>query len=169
MAYTAPTTRATSDLIGASNWNTDLVDNITYLADAKPRAQVGRSAVQSVTTATITGINWTTEAADNASIHSTVTNTTRFTIPTSGQYLVNGYLEWASNATGERIIYLYANGVGIMQKSKPASALGSTGDDITALRFFTAGDYVEIAGYQNSGGNLNVGTNSFASIIWVGV
>lgn len=31
MAWTAPTTRATSDLITASIWNTDLVDNISFL------------------------------------------------------------------------------------------------------------------------------------------
>lgn len=31
MAYTAPTTRSTSDFITASIWNTDLVDNIAYL------------------------------------------------------------------------------------------------------------------------------------------
>lgn len=31
MAYTAPTTRSTSELITASIWNTDLVDNIVYL------------------------------------------------------------------------------------------------------------------------------------------
>lgn len=33
MAYTAPTTRSTGDLITASIWNTDLVDNIIYLKD----------------------------------------------------------------------------------------------------------------------------------------
>ena len=32
MAYTAPTTRSTSDLITASIWNTDMVDNIAFLA-----------------------------------------------------------------------------------------------------------------------------------------
>ncbi len=31
MAWTAPTTRSTSDLITASIWNTDLVDNLAYL------------------------------------------------------------------------------------------------------------------------------------------
>lgn len=31
MAYTAPTTRTTGDLITASIWNTDLTDNIAYL------------------------------------------------------------------------------------------------------------------------------------------
>lgn len=31
MAWTAPTTRTTGDLITASIWNTDMVDNMTYL------------------------------------------------------------------------------------------------------------------------------------------
>jgi len=31
MAWTAPTTRTTGDLITASIWNTDLVDNLNYL------------------------------------------------------------------------------------------------------------------------------------------
>ena len=34
MAWTAPTTRATGDLITASNWNTDLVNNLLYAPTA---------------------------------------------------------------------------------------------------------------------------------------
>lgn len=33
MAWTTPTTRSTGDLISASNWNTDLVNNLKYLRE----------------------------------------------------------------------------------------------------------------------------------------
>jgi len=45
VSYTAPTTRSQSDLITASIYNTDLVDNITYLKSAvNAQIQIGAGA-----------------------------------------------------------------------------------------------------------------------------
>lgn len=46
MAWTAPTTRATGDLITASIWNTDLTDNLAYL---KTQTDLINTATPSIT------------------------------------------------------------------------------------------------------------------------
>lgn len=50
MAYTTPTTRSTSDLITASIWNTDLVDNIIAL-----KSSIDGLAFQSIAEADLSG------------------------------------------------------------------------------------------------------------------
>lgn len=50
MAWTTPTTRSTDDLINASIWNTDLVDNLAWLKD--PLTDVVSLAAQLTTTST---------------------------------------------------------------------------------------------------------------------
>jgi hypothetical protein len=50
--YTAPTTRATNDLITAAIWNTDMVDNIKHLKELHIVPEVDTDAGGSSTTST---------------------------------------------------------------------------------------------------------------------
>jgi hypothetical protein len=104
-------------------------------------------------------INWDTELFDTDDFHSTVTNTSRLTVPAGkgGKYLVGCMGRFAANATGYRNTTIRLNGATSINGSSGAS-VGASGSAQTVnifLRTFTAGDYLEVDAYQNSGGNLN--------------
>lgn len=120
---------------------------------------VTKSTTQSIANATYTAVTFNTEDYDTDAIHDNVTNNTRFTIPSgkSGKWLISGVVAFASNATGFRFVRLYKNGTAFIV---PAGIPPVNGDT-TQLAFsyihtFTAGDYMEVFVYQNSGGNLNI-------------
>lgn len=96
MAWTSPTTRSSSDLITASIWNTDLVDNLIHLHDALPSAGVYHNTTQSLTASTDNVVVFNTERWDTDTLHSTVSNTGRMTIATAGIYLFTFTGEWAT-------------------------------------------------------------------------
>lgn len=87
---------------------------------------------------------------------------TRITAPADGWYFFEGGVEFAANATGSRTLSLRVNGSTIFkaQRSNSNSASASTLLSISALYRLAAGDYVELVAFQNSGGALNVNTQS---------
>jgi hypothetical protein len=120
---------------------------------------VTKSTTQSIANATYTAVTFNTEDYDTDAIHDNVTNNTRFTIPSGkgGKWLTSGVVTFASNASGFRFVRLYKNGTAFIV---PAGVPPVNGDT-TQLAFsyihtFTAGDYMEVFVYQNSGGNLNI-------------
>lgn len=91
MAYTAPTTRSTSDLITASIWNTDLVDNITYL-NARPNDLYTLNQVSDYTT---TSTSFVDIDGTNLSL----------SIATNGGDVVVGFMGSAANANSGAGVY----------------------------------------------------------------
>ena len=170
MAFTYPTTRVANEIIDATDWNTDLTDSLAWLGKDKPHCRVYNSANQSVATATFTTITHNSERFDVGGMHSTVTNTSRITIPTGGggRYLIGAGLFWAANATGQRAITILLNGTTrIVYDNRAAVAAVESVHQVTTLYNLAAGDYIEMSVYQNSGGNLNatVAAN-YASEFW---
>lgn len=121
--------------------------------------QLWKSNNQSINNATYTAITFDSENFDTDGFHSTVTNTSRITIPAGlgGKYLITFTAGYAASATGIRGSALYKNGsqTHIMFQVSASSAADHffAGSQIMNL---TAGDYVEIFLYQNSGGALDV-------------
>jgi len=125
---------------------------------------VYKSADQSISTSTNTAITFNTEDFDTDAFHSTSSNTSRFTVPAgkAGKYLLNGNLNWDVNSNTRMQIYILKNGSNF---STPAAV---TGDDYPNLSFslvisLAVNDYVEVAGYQESGGSINVSGTSGAT------
>lgn len=174
MGYTAPTTRSTGNLITASVWNTDLVDNITFLANP-PACRVYNTANQSVTSGG-SGllIPFNTERYDTDNMHSTVTNTSRITFNTAGLYLVTAHIQYAGNATGIRLAAIRFNGATDIAYDirMNAGASDTTAFSIATVYKFAAADYVEVLAFQSSGSTLNVFANANYSpefsATWVG-
>lgn len=134
-----------------SNWQ--------IVADARryPGCVVIRSTTQSLTTATPTKINFDAETIDAWGMHDTVTNNTRITVPRAGRYWVSGRVAFAANATGQRRAYIGLNGSAIRYtRGQSTDASTDYMQEIGELLDLAAGDYVELLGYQSSGGNLNV-------------
>lgn len=112
-------------------------------------------ADQSINDATFTAVTFDTEDYDTDAYHSIVSNTSRFTVPTTAKYhiLFCGLNE--ASATGQRVVKVRKNGVtdllggGFFAGNPSATWAQSV---IVANTYpLTAGDYIEIMAYQNSG------------------
>jgi hypothetical protein len=163
LAWTNPTTRSTGNTITASIWNADVVDNLDWLAHESsggaPTACAYNSANFSVANNTLTAVTLNSERWDIGACHSTVTNTSRLTVPAGGGglYEIGACLQYAANATGIRSTSLRLNGTttiwAVSDNNLSANAITHTLHRIYRL---AASDYVEVCAYQTSGGNLNV-------------
>lgn len=129
---------------------------------------------QSITSSTWTSITLTatgTQAYDNYSGHSNSTNTSRYTAPITGWYTVAGVVSFAQNGTGERGSRLAINGTSVSGTAGFVAALSSNVTSVvTATRdiFLNLNDYVEVQGWQTSGGALNTAVfTDNASALWV--
>lgn len=152
MPYTAPTTRTTSDLITASIWNTDLVDNISFLAN-RPTVQVFMSAAQSVADATVATLLYNQETFDTDTMHSTVTNTNRITFTTAGVYLVGVQANFATDTDYDVVALAIRNSAGttIAQTNDTgADVAGALDLQLTRLQKMNAGDWLDSWAYQDN-------------------
>lgn len=134
------------------------------------RCRLSNSAAQVIGNDTLTALTWDTEDYDTGSLHDPTVNPSRITIPAGGDtrpWFFFGYIPWAFNATGDRGVYIAKNGVIVSGTAVKACAglFGGLGvstelpvawqEDAPAV-----GDYWEVLVRQNSGGNLNVGSNA---------
>jgi len=90
MAYTAPTTRSTDDLITSTIWNTDLVDNIAALKDP-PSANYELNE----------GSDYTTTSTSFADVDAT--NLALAVTTTGGDVMVHFHGTFQGNTLGMRI------------------------------------------------------------------
>jgi hypothetical protein len=133
-----------------------------------------KTADQSINNNTQTAITFTAEYYDTDSFHDNSSNTSRFTIPAgkTGKYLISAVARFAANGTGVRTWTLYKNGSSFIQvASMNAVSAGGSASGITFVGTFTAADYIELFGFQTSGGALNLvsGTDeTFFSITYLG-
>lgn len=170
-------TQATARLLGRTTASTGAIEEITVgtglslsagalTATGGSSTFVGcrayNSALQALVTATITALTFDTEEYDTDAIHSTASNTSRFTVPTGkdGKWRFTGGGSYASNGSGDRYFWWRVNGStevhGGVAQWPPSPAVISFGA-IPVTLALVATDYVELIGYQTSGGNLNVG------------
>lgn len=142
-----------------------------------PRCVVYRGSNQTLTTATLTAIQFSTASVDTspgAQMWASTANT-RLTIREPGSYLLLGSLQFAANVTGVRAIYIRYNGSTILGTATQDATSGGASTDmlchVPTLSNFGAGDYLELVGFQSSGGDLAVVSASsapFLSAVLVG-
>lgn len=179
MAYTAPTTRSTSDLITASIWNTDLVNNISYLANP-PTCRVYHNANVSIADSVYAAVAFNSERHKTiAGMHSTVTNNTRITLTDAGVYVVTfcvGYAAAADYISGRASIRL--NGTTEIAEQWAGTQTDANDNyyvSVTTIYKFAANDYIEAMAWQNNSANaarniMSTGnkTPEFA-VMWTGL
>lgn len=161
-----PRTWVTAEVVTAAYMN-GVRDALTFLL-AWPAVKVYHTTTQAIATATsgATALTWDSELGDNDAMHSTVTNPTRLTIVTAGDYLVSFGVQWAHHATGTREVRLLKNGTVVQVWNQPTITNGASPacwqGSTTEVLNLIAGDYLELAVRQDSGVSLNVtgGTNS---------
>ena len=119
--------------------------------------RVFNSAAQTIATATTTALIFNSETFDTNGFHDNTTNNTRITIPAgySGKYLIQGSTRYNPNVTGRREITITLNGGGSIATGEftPSASTFMSTPNFT-IASLTAGDYVELKTYQDSGGNL---------------
>lgn len=113
------------------------------------------------------------ERWDTDAMHSTSSNTSRLTCVTPGVYDIVGHAEFASNATGARVLRVLLNGATpIAVQTNPALSGNVHRLSVAAQYRLAAGDYVELQAFQNSGGALNVNASANHSpefgMTWLG-
>jgi hypothetical protein len=126
---------------------------------------VYKSASQSLTNEVVTAITWDSEDYDTDAIHSTSSNTSRFTVPSgkTGYWLFAGVVMYATGTGDYRGIRIYKNG-GIESYQYYKQATNATAAyGFSYVWKLTAADYLEIYGDQSSGGALDLrGTTTYS-------
>lgn len=150
---------------GANYVRTDQSTTITagFLThNTQPRARAYNNATQSLNDSTWTSLTLNTEDYDVTTLHDTGSNTSRMTVPASGGgvYLIIGGTTFAASATGVRGVRIAKNGsvVGREMVVGNNGAGTATKAQIIAVEVLAAADYIEVQGFQNSGGALNAGS-----------
>jgi hypothetical protein len=153
------------DDLNTTNMNARLRDVLAFLMD-RPIFRGRQTVAQTLTTATFAAVTMTAEDVDTHGGHSTSSNTSRYVAPEDGWYECSGGVGFASNATGFRACEWRKNGTALAGSDAraPAVAAGSSSSVAarTILVSLSAGDYVELFAFQNSGGDL--GTSVVADV-----
>lgn len=139
--------------------------NNQYRPSRNISAQVTLSAVVSLNHDSTTMIPWNTETSDTEALHSNATNPSRFTIPTglAGQWKISANILYASNSAGDRISRIYKNGSTILSEDSgaPSAQNNRLSRYLEWEGALVAGDYVEAAAHQTSGGALDLQSTSW--------
>ncbi|MFD9564338.1 hypothetical protein [Streptomyces sp. NPDC059994] len=158
MARTVPVIASESpgNFLTGALWNA----NVKALGDfetARPLFNGYQSSAQSISNNTWTSLTIDTEELDPDGGHSTVTNTNRYTIQVAGTYLLLGMSAFAANVTSVRGCRLGLNGAVIRGShvQQQTSSAGVWSGTSWAVQVCAVNDWVDVAGYQNSGGALN--------------
>lgn len=177
MPWTTPRTWVAGSAVTAAELNTDVRDNTDYLYDtltthgltSDTTPQPIKSGGYGVNLYTGTDINcadatdvavgFDSEEWDDASFHSTSSNTSRVTIPTGGdgRYLINVYTSFESNSSGRREVWFEKNAATEYSRVRlPAAQGAATSMSATIELALVAGDFVQVRVRQNSGSTLQV-------------
>jgi hypothetical protein len=127
--------------------------------------RVTGGSAQSVTTATLANLVFSgaSAAIDSYSGYSAGI----YTVPRTGIYVFHGKVAFAANATGTRQAGVTVNGTTYWGPGYNATSSGETHPTKTQIFALNAGDTVQLACRQDSGGALNAGSASRFFLTWL--
>jgi hypothetical protein len=120
--------------------------------------RVFANSAQTISNATDTKIAFANETFDTDAFHSNVTNNTRITIPSGlgGYYKVTANIGFLSNTNGRRIFGIALNGGAVISQAEMTPNVQTEpAASITDIYSLSAGDYLELNVFQNSGTSVN--------------
>lgn len=132
--------------------------------DNHPRCDLYQTTNLTITNQVITAVTWNSERYDTHSLHSTSSNTSRVTVPAgwAGVWLFTASVELSAGGAFDIILYLRKNGANTDIFARQTGA-NETFHSLTVAGMINlaVGDYVEVAVWQNVGGNATLnGTNT---------
>lgn len=169
MPFTDPSTvqNPTTGVAISANWGDQINTNQNWFATDKPMCRVYRTTLQVIPNSTNTAITFDAEEFDTATMHSTVTNTSRITVPVDGIYMVGANVLWEGSATGARALFLVVDGATTFQSANGPGAAGGQTQQVTTMVSLSASSYVEAFVVQFSGGDLDVTVGgSYSPSFW---
>lgn len=148
---------------------TPITSEFLTLLEKPPIAVLKQTVAQSVPNATWGLITFDTEDIDTYGGHSISVNTSRYTCQFAGWYRIGGRAAFVANATGSRGARVHINANYIPGAATLVGAGTLAGIPQTDhIVYLNVGDYVELAGGQNSGGALSTAvTFESASMMYV--
>lgn len=152
--------KAVGDFTLAADWNNYVDNGFAWEDSGRPVIHITQASgsTQTLTTGVFTAITFTNETIDRRGQHSTSSNTSRVLATADlGTYAVFGQVAFAGDTTGDRRAKVITNGT--------TDLLGNWGIYPSGATFGTAScfgiwvpaastDYIELYGFQSSGGNL---------------
>jgi hypothetical protein len=169
MTFSTGSTRSSGYKILATDWN-ERVNNENFLGGTD-RVVIASSTITTTLSDGVwsSAITFASDVEDAAGFHSTVSNTSRLTVPTGydGVYAITANVYLVNSAAGQFHLMLRKNAAGsssggtfLAQASGSVSTNGAilTGGLITATVRLAATDYVEVFACQVGGGVALAGT-----------
>jgi len=162
--YSEVPDKGVGDGFTESMWDDSIRDNINTLI-TQPYAWVRRaSSDQTIPDSTFTILNWDTEDEDNDLIWN-AGSAARFTPDTEGLYLFLATISWETTASSSTavIAQIQRNNQEVLGEDRRKHAMGysSTKHQVFGIGYFNGStDYVHIKLYQDSGGDLDIITDS---------
>ena len=84
-------------------------------------------------------------------------NPTRLTCQFDGIYVITGHIQWLANGVGRRQLSIYLNSTTFVAITTHLNVTAQLLFQSLATTYkLSVGDFVELRGWQNSGGNLNI-------------
>jgi hypothetical protein len=149
------------EIVTAAYFNSNIRDSGNFLI-AVPFAELRATTVQSVVASTFVAIGMDASDVDTDGGHSNVTNNSRYTGKTAGWFQVSGGVGFIANAAGQRGCQWAKNGTAINGSGGFMPFSASTGSfpawvipRTKHVQLNGSTDYVELQGFQTSGGALN--------------
>jgi hypothetical protein len=169
MSAPAPVSALVGQILTAPFWNTEVAAALTFLTNP-PYANVYQTAPTSLASGTSTAVAFDTELEDDTAMHSTTSNNSRITIATAGLYLVTAQVTFdTASSTGSRSVFIRRSGSNVATSGGAASS-GTHTESCTAPVRLTAGQYLQLFAYQDSGSAMDARSGSastFLSARWI--
>lgn len=155
LSVTGGSTVVTLSVTGASTF----AGVIAYTA--QPCCACLHASSQTLSTGTEVKVTFDTELFDIGGLHSTTTNPTRFTLPTSGIYSLEGAASFDAAGVGRRYLYWMVNNSSAVGTAAETDGHGST--SFSGLHVWgvhqaaSSGDFVELVAFTKDVAPLNNG------------
>lgn len=176
MAWVTPSNVATGDVLTASKWNQDVVENTEFLF-TPPMCVLSTTTNVTMATANIgyaIPFGAGTELADTDSMHDTATNNSRITITTAGVYVLtaNAGFQVSNFANSYRALFIRRDGSSVISQHLHAQPSGlNYYFSCSVIVNASAGTYYEAMVQHNDNVSRDTATSVQPlgfSAVWVG-
>lgn len=181
MARTVPVslTEAPGNYITAALWTAQVKATMDYLmgsgTNGVPRFKGWQSSAQSIVTgATDAPITLDTEDYDSDNGHSTVTNSSRYTVQVAGTYRITAVGGFTTNSVGNRKLGINVNGANARGASIQQVSMASNSwvGAVSTELALSVGDYIEMVMWHTSTTTplttaVGVGFGPAMSVCWI--
>lgn len=165
-----------------ASWGDNVRDNIVWLAGdgasggSKPMCRVYNTSNFALSTTSLTLVTFNAERFDVGGMHSTASNTGRITVPTGGDgvYAIGAHVLFQNtDIDGYRRLQILLNGTTTIALHDASGSVGGSGMSVATAYKLSAGDWVGLYAFQDSGSTINLEAGAAYSLefwaYWVGV